>query len=112
MLDIVYDGNLYLDSFDINESEFRMPYVKNGVVINDVISASQGEQGFLNLAISSALRSQSLSKYNIALLDEVDGAFDDANRQKFIPVIEKMLTDISQAFVITHNQMFKQYPVI
>ena len=111
MLDIVYDGNLYLDSFDINESEFRMPYVKNGVVINDVISASQGEQGFLNLAISSALRSQSLSKYNIALLDEVDGAFDDANRQKFIPVIEKMLTDISQAFVITHNQMFKQYPV-
>ena len=82
-------------------------------MIDDVSSSSQGEQSFFNMAISSALRVQRLSDYNIALFDEVDGAFDDSNRQKFIPVLERQLElgNIKQAFLITHNQMFQKYPV-
>lgn len=112
LLDIVYDGTTYLDVFDITDNIFRMPFVKNGIEIPDVINASQGEQSFFNMAISSALRAQSMERYNIMLLDEPDGVFDDDNRQKVIPVLEKMLdlTKSSQAFLITHNQMFRQYP--
>ena len=113
LLDIVYEGDIYLEKFVIEESDFRFPYVKNGVLIDDVSSSSQGEQSFFNMALSSALRVQRLSDYNIALFDEVDGAFDDSNRQKFIPVLEKQLElgNIRQAFLITHNQMFQKYPV-
>lgn len=113
LLDIVYDGSIYLEKFDITEDHFSIPYVKNGKYVADISSASQGEGGFFNMAISAALRAQSLTKYNIALLDEVDGAFDDTNRQKFIPVLDKMfdINHVQQAFVITHNQMFQQYPV-
>jgi DNA repair exonuclease SbcCD ATPase subunit len=113
LLDIVYHGDLYLDEFTINESEFLMPYVKNGIRVEDVSSASQGEASFFNMAISSALRAMSMTKYNIGLYDEVDSMFDDTNRQGFIPVLEKQLelNNISQAFLITHNLMFRQYPV-
>lgn len=113
LLDIVYDGEIYLEKFELKEDDFRFPYVKNGLLIDDVSSSSQGEQSFFNMAISSALRVQRLSDYNIALFDEVDGAFDDANRQKFIPVLDRQLElgKIKQAFLITHNQMFQKYPV-
>ena len=113
LLDIVYDGKLYLDKFEITESDFLMPYVKNGKIIEDVSCASQGETSFFNMAISSALRAISMTRYNIGLYDEVDSQFDDANRQKFIPVLEKQLeiNNITQAFLITHNLMFRQYPV-
>ena len=113
LLDIVYDGKLYLDKLIITESDFLMPYVKNGKVIEDVSCASQGETSFFNMAISSALRAISMTRYNIGLYDEVDSQFDDSNRQKFIPVLEKQLelNHIQQAFVITHNLMFHQYPV-
>lgn len=113
LLDIVYHGSLYLKSFEIGEDSFEMPYVKNGRTIPDVLSASQGEQSFFNMAISSALRCQSLTNYNIALFDEVDSMFDDKNRQGFIPVLEKQLelNNVEQAFLITHNQMFHKYPV-
>ena len=113
LLDIVYDGEIYLEKFELKEDDFRFPYVKNGILIDDVSSSSQGEQSFFNMAISSALRVQRLSDYNIALFDEVDGPFDDSNRQKFIPVLERQLElgNIKQAFLITHNQMFQKYPV-
>jgi DNA repair exonuclease SbcCD ATPase subunit len=113
LLDIVYHGDLYLDKFEITENDFLMPYVKNGVRIDDVSSASQGEASFFNMAISSALRAMSMSRYNVGLYDEVDSMFDDKNRQRFIPVLEKQmeLNNIRQAFLITHNMMFRQYPV-
>lgn len=112
LLDIVYDGSIYLSKFDISETTFRMPFVKNGIEIPDVMNASQGEKSFFNMAISCALRSQSMERYNIALLDEVDSVFDDDNRQKIIPVLDKQLelNNVDQAFLITHNKMFDQYP--
>ena len=113
LLDIVFDGHIYLDKFEITESDFLMPYVKDGHKIEDVSCASQGETSFFNMAISSALRAVSMTKYNIGLYDEVDSQFDDKNRQKFIPSLERQLelNRIKQAFVITHNLMFRQYPV-
>lgn len=112
LLDIVYDGELYLCPFEISDTKFRMPFVRKGIKIPDAMNASQGEQSFINMALSSALRVQSMEEYNIALFDEVDGVFDDDNRQKVIPVLDRQLemSKTRQAFLITHNNMFDQYP--
>ena len=113
LLDIVYDGDLYLDKFDLSGDTFNIPFIKNGERIDDVIYASQGEQSFLSQSISFALSAQQLDKYNIVLLDEVDSTFDRENRERAIDVLEHQGENIhaEQMFVISHNDMYSQYPV-
>lgn len=113
MLDIVYHGDLYLDKFDIQADSFRIPFIKNGKTISDISLASQGEQSFLSMSISFALLAKNMTNYNIPLLDEVDGVFDVSNRERCISVIEKMneIVHCEQEFIISHNDMYNQYPV-
>lgn len=113
ILDIAYNGNLYIDKFDISADEFSIPYINKGNRIADVKYASQGELSFLNIALSFALSRQALSKYNIMLLDEPDGPLDLQKREKFINIIEHQLDSIDgeQSFIITHNSMFSSYEV-
>ena len=81
--------------------------------MKDVKYASQGELSFLSIALSFGLSSQSLSRYNIMLLDEIDGPLDNRNREKFIRILENQIDRIGseQSFLITHNNMFSSYPV-
>lgn len=113
LLNIIYNGSLTLDKFEINDSEFRMPYIKEGVVINDVSSASQGEEAFITVVMSFALIMQSIEKYNIMLLDEIDGPLDTRNRSIFLSILEKQIESINaeQVFIISHNDMFSGYHV-
>lgn len=112
LLESVFE-DLQIDDFIINDKEFRIPYIKNGIKVDDISLASQGEGSFISLAISFALIEQSISKYNILLLDEIDSALDITNRAKFIQILEKQLYSIGaeQVFMITHNNMFDSYPV-
>ena len=105
--------NFEIDDFDINENEFNIPYIKNGLRINDVAYASQGEKSFLSLAISFALILQSIKEYNILLLDEIDATLDSKNRAMFLTILENWIDLIGseQVFLITHNNMFDNYPV-
>lgn len=113
LLDMVYDGNLQIHDFDIDADEFRIPYIVNGKKIKDVRYASQGERSFASICLSFALSFQSITRYNIMLLDEVDSMLDTSNRAKFINIIEKMsdIIESEQNFLITHNNMFDMYPV-
>lgn len=113
LLDIAYDGKIYIDKFNITANEFSIPFYNNGVRLDDVKYASQGELSFLSIALSFALSSQVLSKYNIMLLDEIDGPLDTRNREKFIKILENQIERIhsEQNFLITHNDMFSSYPV-
>lgn len=113
LLDIAYDGRIFIDKFDISATEFSIPFYNKGVKLADVKYASQGELSFLSIALSFALSSQALSKYNIMLLDEVDGPLDIRNREKFIKILENQIDRIKseQNFLITHNAMFSSYPV-
>ena len=112
-LDIAYEGKIYIDNFNITATEFSIPFFINGVRMDDVKYASQGELSFLSIALSFALSSQVLSKYNIMLLDEIDGPLDITNREKFIRILEAQIDkiDSEQSFLITHNAMFSSYPV-
>lgn len=113
LLDIAFNGQIYLDDFKITPTEFSIPFYNRGELISDVKYASQGELSFLSIALSFGLASQTLSKYNIMLLDEIDGPLDIKNREKFIRILENQIDRIGseQSFLITHNDMFSSYPV-
>lgn len=113
LLEIVFGGEFEIDDFDINSSEFNIPYIKNNIRVNDVVYASQGERSFLSLALSFALITQSIKKYNILLLDEIDSTLDTKNRAMFLNILEKQMQmiDSEQVFLITHNNMFDNYDV-
>lgn len=113
LLDVVYDGDLHLEDFEITADEFGIPYSTKGATVKDVIYASQGERSFISLALSFALTYKSISKYNIMLLDEIDATLDISNREKFLHVLEMQIDMIhaEQVFVISHNDMFNAYPV-
>ena len=113
LLDTIYNGDLYLDQFEITPSSFSIPFYNKGIRISDVKYASQGELSFISIALSFALSSRSIGRYNIRLLDEIDGPLDTTNREHFIKMIETQsdMIDAEQCFLITHNQMFSAYPV-
>ena len=113
LLDIAYDGNIKIEKFDISASEFSIPFINKGVYIPDVKLASQGELSFLSIALSFALISQTLKKYNIMLFDEIDGGLDVRNREKFIAILLNQIDRIKseQTILISHNNMFTSYPV-
>lgn len=113
LLDVVYDGDLHLEDFEITADEFGIPYSTKGTTVKDVIYASQGERSFISLALSFALTYKSISKYNIMLLDEIDATLDISNREKFLHILEMQIDMIhaEQVFVISHNDMFNAYPV-
>jgi len=113
LLEMVYGDNFEIDDFEINATEFNIPYIKNGIRINDVVYASQGERSFLSLALSFALITQSIKDYNVLLLDEIDSTLDTHNRSMFLNILEKQMEviDSEQIFLITHNNMFDNYPV-
>lgn len=113
LLDIVYGGSIFIDKFYITPTEFSIPFYNKGKRLDDVKFASQGELSFLSIALSFSLAGQKLKKYNIMLLDEVDGVLDIKNREKFIRILEAQIERIQseQVFIITHNDMFSSYPV-
>ena len=113
LLDKVYYGRLFIDDFNITADEFKIPFVRDDMLIKDVSYASQGELSFLSIALSFALSSQSLTRYNVMLLDEMDATLDTSNREKFIAILEHQIDIINaeQIFLISHNKMFSNYPV-
>lgn len=113
LLEPVFNGSLEILDFIINENEFGIPYAKNGVVVSDASKCSDGERAFVSLALSFALIERSIKEYNVMLLDEVDSVLDHSKRAQFISIIEKQMEviDAEQVFIITHNNMFDNYPV-
>ena len=79
----------------------------------DASYSSQGERATIVLALSFALLSQMMGRYNILLLDEIDSALYKDNRRRFIKIVEEQMKLIGceQAFLITHNNLFENYPV-
>ena len=113
LLDEVYGGSMYVSDFVITANEFNIPFVKDDIEVSDIRYASQGESSFFSIALSFAISYQSMSKYNIMLLDELDSVLDESRRQSFIAIIEKQMEKIEaeQIFAISHNNMFSMYPI-
>lgn len=111
----VFEDSIEIQDFDIPEdsNEFNIPYTRNGVYIDDINKASQGERAIISLALSFALIRQRSFNYNIMLLDEVDGPLHKSVRDKFIAILFKQIHDINaeQVFLVSHNNTFDGFNV-
>lgn len=109
----MFDESISLQDFVITDKEFSIPYRVNGIEIKDVAYSSQGERTTIVMALSFAMLQQFIGRYNILLLDEVDSALYKDNRRKFIKIVEDQMSLVGceQAFLITHNALFENYPV-
>lgn len=109
----VFGDAIEILEFDITEEDFKIPYTINGVRVEDIEKASQGQQSIISIALSFALIRQSMFDYNIMLLDEVDSPLYKHDRQKFLSILFKQLQAINaeQVFLISHNNTFDGYPV-
>ncbi len=112
LLDIAFGGDFQID-FKTTSSEFAINVISKGLLMNDIKDASQGEKAISIIAINLALIEQSIAKYNILLIDEIDGPLDSANRENFIDIIYKQIDKlgIEQVFLISHNEAFDTSPI-
>ena len=113
LLDTIYNGDLQIEGFMIDENEFRIPFVKSGIKVPDISFASQGESSFISIVLSLSLIIQSMTKYDIICLDELDGPLDTKNREQFIKVLYSFINQVKsdQVFLISHNNMFDNEPI-
>lgn len=109
----IYGGDLELDVFEITDSKFNIPYITKGVRVEDIKYASQAEVSIATIALSFAILFQFLPKYNIILLDEIDGPLHSKNKDKLFASLESHLDKIGceQLFWITQSKMYNDYPV-
>ena len=113
LISMVFGDAIEIKEFNIADKDFFIPYYKYGTLINDVKSASQGERAIISLALSFALIRKSVTKYNILLLDEIDGPLYTKDREKFLMILAQQIKAINaeQVFLITHNNAFEGYPI-
>jgi DNA repair exonuclease SbcCD ATPase subunit len=113
LLNTIYDGELQIEGFLIDENEFRIPFNKSGIRVPDIVMASQGESSFISIVLSLSLIIQSMTKYDIICLDELDGPLDTKNREQFIKVLYSFISQVNseQVFLISHNNMFDNEPI-
>lgn len=116
----ILDDNVELLDIDLNKPDFKIPYRKSNIVMEDVKSASQGERAAISLALSFSLMSKCMEMsstqemlYNILLLDEVDAPFYKNAREKFLEILSNQIrkNNIEQVFLISHNECYDGYPI-
>lgn len=119
LISMVLDESVEIMGLDLSKPDMKIPYRKNGEVMEDVKSASQGERAAISLALSFAFMHKCLSmnkgdfSYNILLLDEIDAPFDASARDKCIQILAQQIkvNNVEQVFFITHNDRYDGYPV-
>lgn len=105
LLSMMFGGEYRLLPFIINSNEFRIPFIGNGLAVDDLSSASSSQKAMFSLVINMSLLFQASTKYNLVALDELDSGLDSANRQQYTQVLYRMLPilNIEQLFIISHS---------
>ena len=108
LLSLIFNGQFIIQPFVINEAEFRIPCLGNGLVNDDISSMSTSQICMISMILSFAILSNSSTDYNILKLDEIDGGLDTENRIQFIGLLKQLITMVGceQCFLISHNMEF------
>lgn len=101
----MFNGNLSLNDFIIDDKRFVIPYTFNGNESPDISYASSSQQTTISNAISLAIISKLLDRYGILTFDEVDKDLSPINKEIFVKILATQMRyiGIQQCFVITHN---------
>lgn len=105
LLGMMFNGQYRILQYVINEDEFRIPFVGNGLTVDDISSGSTSQVCIMGMIINLVLAHISAGKYNIISLDEIDGGLDHVNRYMFVEVLQKIcdILGIEQLFIISHS---------
>lgn len=105
LLKLIFDGEFVLSKYIINEDEFRIPCIGDGLPHDDISSMSTSQVCMISMIISFVILFQSSSRYNIPELDEIDAGLDTINRLNFITLLNKLMDifNVEQSIVISHN---------
>ena len=108
LLSLIFNGQFIIQPFVINEAEFRIPCLGNGLVNDDISSMSTSQICMISMILSFAILSNSSTYYNILKLDEIDGGLDTENRIQFIGLLKQLITMVGceQCFLISHNMEY------
>lgn len=107
ILSKMFNGELLLDEYVINENEFRIPCINNNMYIDDISSMSSSQVSMISMIISMVLLKQSSSEFNIVRLDEIDAGLDTNNRIQFVNTCMELIKilEIDQVIMVSHNMM-------
>lgn len=105
ILGMLFNGEYQLLDFIINQNEFRIPFIGNGLPVDDISSGSTSQICIMGMAINLALFHQASTKFTIARLDELDSGLDNYNRIEFVNTLYRTLPilNIEQLFIISHS---------
>ena len=105
VLGMLFNGAYQLLDFVINDSEFRIPFVGEGLPVDDISSGSSSQICMMSMIINLVLLHQGSTRFNIAQLDEIDGALDSHNRSQFVNILfhSMNILQIEQLFLISHS---------
>lgn len=105
LLSLLFDGEFVLQPFIINEQEFKIPCLGSGLMHDDISSMSTAQKSMISMILSYSILNQSVSRYNIISLDEMDGSLDGSNRSFFMTLLDKLMSILrcEQCFIISHN---------
>lgn len=111
LLSMLFDGEFVLQRFIINENEFRIPCIGNGLIHDDISSMSTAQKSMISSIISASILYQASSTYNILFFDEIDGGLDTGNRSYFNSVINRIraILNCEQIFMVSHNNELDTY---
>ena len=105
LLGMLFNGEYQLLPYIINENEFRIPFIGNGMSVDDISSGSTSQICMIGMIMNLVLLFQASNKYNIVFLDEIDGGLDTLNRGLFINTLYQLIhiLNIDQLIMISHN---------
>ena len=118
LLQMMFNGEMKLLDYVINEKEFRIPCKseQTSIINNDISSCSTGEKCMISLVLGTVLSIQSSSKYNIFEWDEMDNGLDKFNKGNFIPLTRRIMDifKIEQCIMISHatESVFEDVDII
>lgn len=105
ILSMLFNGSYRLEDFIINENEFRIPFIGEGLPVDDISSGSGAQIAMMGMIINLVLLHQASTRFNIAQLDEVTAALDSYNNSVFTNIMFycMQILNIEQLFLISHS---------
>lgn len=105
LLGMIFHGQYQILQYVINEDEFRIPFIGNGMIVDDISNGSTSQVCIMGMIINLVLFTSGSNKYNIVSLDEIDGGLDHENRYLFVNILQQIcnILNIDQLFIISHS---------
>lgn len=107
LLCMMFNGELELLPYVINENEFRIPVMNRttSLITDDISNCSTSEKCMIAMIMSFILAFQGSPIYNIIRLDEIDGGLDQYNRSIFPQILGRIMNilGIEQCLIVSHS---------